>query len=266
MSSRNESSWNKRKHASIVFYDNERGNINDVDSVWNMDPTAPNIACNHINDKIPNILLSDPDQRDINYTNLHIFDHNTYVIHLRSINYKEIIVPCQGFSDSHRTELIEWILHKQGKPFIVVFDWDQTVSVTNGIILPPVDTPEMCRECAQYLLGGYQRWNMFQELEKFILEKNGEIYILTSNPLADECGYPRILRRTTDGSPEEYDFGSASKRPLFLKLIQQVFSSMNDKYLLSSYQDGRLCSKGMRLLTNNLFFNSVKRTIPSFQT
>ena len=247
MSSRNESSWNKRKHASIVFYDNEQGNINDVDSVWNMDPTAPNIACNHINDKIPNILLSDPDQRDINYTNLRIFDHNTYVIHLRSINYKEIIVPCQGFSDSHRTELIEWILHKQGKPFIVVFDWDQTVSVTNGIILPPIYTSEMCRECAQYLLGGYQRWNMVQELEKFILEKNGEIYILTSNTLA-------------------YDFGSGSKRHLFLQLVQQVFSSMNDNYLLSSYQDGRLCSKGIRLLANNLFFKSVKRTIPSFQT
>lgn len=234
-------SWNNRNRASIIFYDNEVNNINDVDSVWNSDPKKPMIACNHIDDNLLNTLLLDKEQRGINYTFLRIFDHNTYTIELRSANFQEKTIPCQGFSDSHKNDLIKWIQQKQGKSFIVLFDWDQTISVTNGIIVPSETTIEMYQECAEYLLGGAVRLRMFQELEKFILDNNGEIFILTSNTLA-----------------YEYIQLSDSKRHLFLKIVQQVFSSIDDQHILSTHQDGMVCSKAMRLLSNKLFFNSCK--------
>ena len=252
-------SWNNRYNTSIIFYDNEITNIIDVDRVWNMDTEITHIACGHIDDTIPNTILLDQESsdmdvvsthipkddvgvlRNMNYTSLSLFDSNTYVIYLRSTKYQETTIPCQGFSYSHRSDLIKWIQHNQGKPFIVIFDWDQTISVTNGVIVPPKHTSEMYQECAEYLLGGPDRLNMFQELEKYILERKGEIFILTSNTLA----YDDVL--------------SDSKRPIFLKLVQQVFSSMDDKHLLSSFQDGKYCSKSIRLLSNNFFFQSVKR-------
>ena len=237
-------SWNNRNYTSIVFYDNEIHNIYDVDSVWNRDPIKPMIACNHIDDKLPNILLLDNTQRGINYTFLRIFDHNTYTIELRRIKFREKTIPCQGFSDSHKNDLITWIQQKQGKPFIVIFDWDQTISVTNGIIVSVITAEKMYQECAEYLLGGADRLKMFQELEKFILDNKGEIFILTSNSLAYE--YIQI---------------QDSSRHIFLKIVQQVFSSMDDQHILSTHQDGMVCSKAMRLLSNKLFFNSCKNVI-----
>ena len=236
-------SWNNRNYTSIVFYDNDIGNIFDVDRTWNRDPIKPMIACNHIDDKLPNTLLLDNTQRDINYTFLQIFDYNTYVIELRRENFQEKTIPCQGFSDSHKNDLITWIQQKQGKPFIVIFDWDQTISVTNGIIVPVNITDKMYQECAEYLLGGADRLKMLQELEKFILDNNGEIIILTSNTLAYELPL------------------QDSKRHIFLKIVQQVFVSMDDRHLLSTHQDGMIYSKAMRLLSNNLFFNSCKNVI-----
>lgn len=238
-------SWNNRNYASIVFYDNEIHNISDVDSVWNRDPIKPRIACNHIDDKILNTHLLESDRRlGTNYHLLHIFDNNSYAIHLRNTNHQEKTIPCQGFSDSHRRDLMQWIQQKQGKPFIVLFDWDQTISVTNGIIPPNENTEKMYQECAEYLLGGAVRLRMFQELEKFILDNNGEIFILTSNSLA-----------------YEYIQFQNSSRHLFLKIVQQVFASMDDQHLLSTHQDGMVCSKAMRLLSNQPFFNSCKNVI-----
>jgi hypothetical protein len=232
-------SWYNRDNAPIMFFDNEINNIIDVDSVWNMNTDITNIACNHIDDTLPNTLLLDPSSSGINYTHLHLFDHNTYTIYLRSVHYQEMTPPCQGFSYSHRNDLIKWIQHKQGKPFIVIFDWDQTISVTNGVIKPPIHTSEMYQECAEYLLGGPERLEMFHELERYILDKRGEIYILTANTLS-------------------YDVPFDSKRPIFLKLVQRVFFSIDNHHLLSSYQDGKYCSKSIRLLSNNYFFDSVK--------
>ena len=237
-------SWNNRINASIVFYDNDIGNIFDVDRTWNRDPIKPRIACNHIDDKILNTHLLDNTQRGINYTFLRIFDNNSYAIHLRNTNFREKTIPCQGFSDSHRIDLLQWIQQKQGKPFIVIFDWDQTISVTNGIIVSVITAGKMYQECAEYLLGGADRLKMFQELEKFILDNKGEIFILTSNSLA-----------------YEYISLQDSSRHIFLKIVQQVFSSMDDQHILSTHQDGMVCSKAMRLLSNKPFFNSCKNII-----
>lgn len=258
--SRYDNSWNNRNHASVVFYDNDPTNIIDVDRVWNRDPDFPVIACNLIDDKIINqqLLFQDTPSNRIhnwfeycaifqpdtpndtkyifNYTLLPLFDDNIYAIYLRSIHYREPIIPCQGFSDSHKNSLMQWIRKKQGKPFIVVFDWDQTISVTNGIMIPQDITLKMYHDCTEYLLGGYTRLNMFQELEKFILENQGEIFILTSNTIACDD----------------------NMRPVFLKMTQQVFPSMDDSHLLTSYQDGSYCSKSSILVYNDIFFYTLK--------
>ena len=290
--SRYDNSWNNRNHASVVFYDNDPTNIIDVDRVWNRDSALPMIACNLIDDKIINqqLLFQDTPSNQIhnwfeycaifqcpgqaslapdtvtqdyrakpllsyrpvrlglqpdtpkdtkyifNYTLLPLFDDNIYAIYLRSIHYQETITPCQGFSDSHKNNLMQWIRKKQGKPFIVVFDWDQTISVTNGIIVPQNISPKMYHDCTEYLLGGYTRLKMFQELETFILKNHGKIFVLTSNTLA-------------------YD---VNKRPFFLKMTQQVFSSMDDLHLLTSYQDGSYCSKSSILVYNDIFFYTLK--------
>jgi len=116
---------------------------------------------------------------------------NSFARYLQEANIPES-TSTVGFSRENGEDLKQWIKlhHKMEKA--VLFDWDQTISVLEGIMVPP--TREFIQEfkrrrithnnMALYYAGTKARLQYIRSLSAFLDRHKVHVYILTNNPLA----------------------------------------------------------------------------------
>ena len=106
----------------------------------------------------------------------------------------------------------------------VVFDWDRTLSVVEGLFIPLKDlkTDEVVNtfveHISHYILGGEWRMGMLQDMYKKIIASGTRVVILTNNPSA---------------LPER------PERQIFLKIIQTIFPGFDDADFLCANRSPR---------------------------
>ena len=110
---------------------------------------------------------------------------------------------------------------------LLVFDWDKTLSVVEGIHMPRLqsfeDTGIRLEDVCHVILGGHARIAL---LKSFFKRTKATIIVLTNNPAA--CPM----------SEEAYVFGddpTSYNRPEFLRLIRFIIPSFQEKNLIASH-------------------------------
>jgi hypothetical protein len=163
----------------IIFFDDNSKNIEDM---------RKNIGCKvvEINKEAVNEFISNPPEK-AEYANLEMFDRNTYVEYndlrnSRSKNHRANT----GVTKGDITRLEKWVKQNRKYPTIVIFDWDRTISVVEGVHFPqPPDTWSDFsireKDVMLYLLGGKDRRKRMKEMFNFLYKENVEVFVLTKN-------------------------------------------------------------------------------------
>jgi len=192
---------------NVVFYDDDLNNIIEVSQL--------SIKCIFITDKPVQL-----NYKDHNYHKN--FKDNTYY------NYFEPTGrPSNGFNMTHAEDLLLWI-NRTSNP-IVLFDWDRTITCFDGFAIENYPFTYSSRgvkiqDVIEYICGGYTRINFLSYVFQSIRKKNGEIFIVTNNPM------------------------SVYNRPEFIKMILTIDPCFKEKCLI--YGNG---NKRLALLACNYF-------------
>lgn len=191
---------------------------------------------------VESILVSDKPNKDILtngspaslYTHLFLKEYpdNKFAQYLLSVKNKEIFTSI-GFSELDYVNLREWTLNRHYKTKVVIFDWDRTLSVIEGVLLPPNKTltKEMAdkgvtyHDIALYYSGGKTRMKLLQKMFKFLHDKGVEVFILTNNPIA-ACNWRKL---------NDFAVGELS-RENFFGVVKQLNPYMKRQNILCGYE------------------------------
>jgi hypothetical protein len=205
------------KKASIRFYDNQKDiihqfkhNLKLVDSIQ---------VSNNSNQDIMN-----GNNKNYLYTQKFLKKHpnNSFAQYLFSIKNRENSASI-GFSYNDALELSRWAnlpIHNK----VVIFDWDGTLSVIEGILLPrtkeETNTHEMNKityeDIATYYCGGKYRFTWLRDLFIYLHKKHVSVYILTNNPIA--CNVEKEGRKH------------------FFRVIKEIIPQIKLKEILCGYE------------------------------
>jgi len=163
---------------------------------------------------------------------LKYYPENKFAQYLSAINNKEIGTTI-GFSRNDAVNLSKWVLTPEPKNKIVIFDWDGTLSVIEGLILPHTKsaTLEMFKdgityqEIALYYAGTKLRLEGLQNMFRFLHEKNVEVFVLTNNPVA-ACDWKKL------NDPWIRDFS----RHNFYNVVKQFIPQIKLENILCGYE------------------------------
>ena len=101
---------------------------------------------------------------------------------------------------------------------VVLFDWDLTLSVCNGLILPR-DKEYSNAEVAQYCAGTLERFNALREMFAELRRRGTKIYILTNNGWAQDDTVERFsgVVQVFDGqiAKEDIVYGRGEKAVVY---------------------------------------------------
>lgn len=147
---------------------------------------------------------------------LQMYPNNKFAQYLLSMNNKEMGTTI-GFSDSEINNLYKWASSNPAKTKIVIFDWDGTLSVIEGINIPEnkKNTNHLkmkkitYREIALYYAGTIERLIKIRELFLYLHLKGVHVYILTNNPTA-ACNWSNY-RHMGIGEESRYNFYRVAK-------------------------------------------------------
>ena len=211
---------------SIRMYDNQENIISQFNSEL---PLCNTIQVNNT----PNIdIMKGCEQSDLYVENfLKINLDNKFAKYLYSISHKELGTSV-GFDLKDCDQLKEWINLSEEKK-IVIFDWDGTLSVIEGLILPSIKMYEdmFCKleinfsEIAEYYAGTKNRLNMLKNMFLYLHSKNIEIFVLTNNPVA-----------AIDWVKVNEPFVGNKSRANFCKLVKEFIPLIKDKNILCGYE------------------------------
>jgi hypothetical protein len=176
----------KKITTPIRFYDNQMDIIRQFNSTLRYVDAflVPNT---------PNREILKGSKNSYNYTSefLKIHPENKFAQHLYSLKNKENGT-CIGFSEKDAIELTNWanklIQHNKA----AIFDWDGTLSVIEGVVLPTTETETKMyqhnnisfHEIAHYYCGTKYRFYWLRSMFEYLHNRNVEIFILTNNPIA----------------------------------------------------------------------------------
>jgi len=140
----------------------------------------------------PNREILKGNKNSYNYTSefLKIYPENKFAQHLYSLKNREN-GSCIGFSEKDAIELIKWA-NKLINNKVAIFDWDGTLSVIEGVVLPRTESEMKIyqyknisfHEIAHYYCGTKYRFSWLRSMFEYLHNKNVEIFILTNNPIA----------------------------------------------------------------------------------
>jgi hypothetical protein len=120
----------------------------------------------------------------------------------------------------------------------LVFDWDKTLSVVEGIHMPKLqsfeDTGIRLEDVCHVILGGHARIAL---LKSFFKRIKATIIILTNNPAA--CPISEIPFVIGD-DPTCYN------KPQFLRLIRFIIPSFQERNLIASHMYGGIKSEALK--------------------
>ena len=178
----------------FLFFDDQIANIYDVQTAF------PSSTCVLIDPR--------PVERD-----LREFEGNPYF---------QKMPMNRGFHEEHMAMVDAWLSTE--KP-ILIFDWDKTLSVVEGIHMPRLQSFEdigmPLEDVCHVILGGHTRIALLKSFFKHV-----KVVIVTNNPSA--CPI----------SETPYVFGddpSTYNRPQFLRLIRFIIPTFQEKDLIASH-------------------------------
>jgi len=163
---------------------------------------------------------------------LNKYPDNKFAQYLVSVNNKEFGAAV-AFSSLDAVDLRKWASNSSIKTKVVIFDWDGTLSVIEGIILPPSreETLDMFRsgvsykDIAFYYMGGKPRFDLLHQMFRFLHNKGVEVFILTNNPVA-ACDWKKL---------KDMSIGDFSRHNFF-KLVKEVNPYMKMGNILCGYE------------------------------
>ena len=110
----------------------------------------------------------------------------------------------------------------------VFFDWDRTISVTDGFHYLSEITKKQLKEYLYYIVGGKERFYELKDLFSFLYKNKVNIYILTNNPTATE-----------------------KYKDYFLTMIHTIDPKFKSKHLLYGFQYSHKKDKDGNLLKSS---------------
>jgi len=179
----------------FLFFDDQIENIRDVQTAF------PSSTCVLIDSR--------PVEKD-----LREFEGNPY--------YQKMPMN-RGFHEEHMAMVDAYTVENP----ILIFDWDKTLSVVEGIHMPwgnytfeDIGTP--LEAVCHVILGGHARIAL---LKSFFKHTKTTIIIVTNNP----CACPPSQTPYVFGDPTCYN------RPQFLRLIRFIIPTFQEKNLIASH-------------------------------
>lgn len=198
--------------------------------------------CIRIDDSQKNDLIQEKEYHNMLYYQEYMKRYNRKGLYQLSIDFPFLKIdydsfPTNGFSSYHAQELKKWCHQHKNKKKIIFLDWDQTLSVKNGILIMINLESSQLKEYVIYLMGGIERFLMLRKLFLYLHHRNCEIFILTNNNSSEHrnvCG-----------------------RTFFLQLIQCIFPYFEKENLLYGgyFQDTWQKSNKIHYIENILEFS-----------
>ena len=175
----------KKINNHIRFYDNQR------DIIKQFNNTLKNIDA-FLVPNTPNREILRGSKNSYNYTSEFLKRHpeNKFAQYLYFLNNRENGT-CIGFSEKNALDLTNWA-NKLINNKVAIFDWDGTLSVVEGVVLPTTESEIKnyqnnnisFYEIAHYYCGSKYRFYWLRSMFEYLHKKNVEIFILTNNPIA----------------------------------------------------------------------------------
>jgi hypothetical protein len=176
----------KKLCCMIRFYDNQ------TDIVQQFRTSKPLVEIIQVS-SAPNHEIMMNNSNSSSYTQRFLEQNikNPYARYLQEANIPES-VSTVGFSRENGEDLKRWVKLNRRMEKAVLFDWDQTISVLEGIMVP--STREFIqdfrkkkithKDIAVYYAGTKARLEYIRSLSDFLYKHKVDVYILTNNPLA----------------------------------------------------------------------------------
>ena len=212
---------------SIRFYDNTREMIHQFKT------THPLVETILVSNK-PNKEVMRGKANASHYTAnfLELYPNNSFAQFMASIKNKEYATNI-GFDEIEIKGLYQWASNAHIKTKVVIFDWDGTLSIIEGILLPHshYTMKDMLKmgityyDIALYYAGTEERLNRLRQLFEYLYTQKVEVFILTNNPTA-ACNWRKI---------HEIGIGPMS-RPNFFQVVKQFIPHMKEKNILCGYE------------------------------
>ena len=237
---------------SIRFYDNYENILQQFKKTLKY--VEPILVSNKPNQEV---MKGDANSKIYTQIFLQMYPNNKFAQYLLSINNKEIGTTIV-FSDSEIDNLYKWTSSNPAKTKIVIFDWDGTLSVIEGINIPENKTKTnqlkmkniTYREIASYYAGTIERLKKIRDMFLYLHSKNVHVYILTNNPTA-ACNWTKY-RHMGIGNESRYNFYRVAK--VFIPQLKEnniicgfetngfkPFSFLKNPFLNQNYNKLRLC-------------------------
>ena len=211
-----------KKVTPIRFYDNQMDIIKQFNKSLKYVDTflVPNT---------PNREILKGSKNSYNYTNefLRRNPENKFAQYLYSLKNRENGT-CIGFSEKDAIELTKWA-NKLINNKVAIFDWDGTLSVIEGVVLPTTESEMKMyehhnisfHEIAHYYCGTKYRFSWLRSMFEYLHNRNVEIFILTNNPIAST--------KRING------LGKESKN-IFFRVAKEIIPCLKKENILCGYE------------------------------
>jgi len=237
----------KYKNISIRFYDNQ------LDIIHQFKTMLKKVETIYIPDRPNKEILNHSKPKDFTKEFLKKYPNNKFAKYLSSFRNAERSIN-MGFSLYNAEDLIKWSFSTiQTK--VALFDWDGTLSVAEGIILPsnPIDTLTFhnmginYRDIAIYYCGSEYRFLWLKYMFEVLDKQKVEIFVLTNNPMAAKN--MNIVRLVGLGFLSRFNF---------YNVIKEIIPQFKEENLLCGYE-----TQGIKPQTfmNNPYLNRLYNKI-----
>jgi hypothetical protein len=214
----------KYKNISIRFYDNQ------PDIIQQFKTMLKKIDTIYIPDK-PNKEILNTTPQNFTREFLKKYPNNNFAKYLLSFRNNERSINI-GFSLYNAKDLLKWsfsTIHTK----VAIFDWDGTLSVAEGVILPsnPIDTLHFhkmginYRDIAIYYCGSEKRFLWLKYMFEILHKNKVDIFILTNNPMAAKN--MNIIKLAGLGFLSRFNF---------YNVIKQIIPQFQEDNLLCGYE------------------------------
>jgi hypothetical protein len=237
----------KYKNVSIRFYDNQ------LDIIQQFKTMLKKVDTVYIPDRPNSEILNHSQPKDFTKEFLKKYPNNKFAEYLSSFRNTERSIN-MGFSLYNAADLLKWSFSTiQTK--VALFDWDGTLSVAEGIILPsnPIDTLSFhtmginYRDIAVYYCGSEDRFLWLKYMFEVLHKQQVEIFVLTNNPMAAKN--MNIIRFVGLGFLSRFNF---------YNVIKEIIPQFKEQNLLCGYE-----TQGIKPHTfmNNPYLNRLYNKI-----
>ena len=242
-------SSNMNRNCAIRMYDNQENII--YQFIISLPFVNTIQVCN-----LSNMILKGGDASLYTDSFLNLYPDNKFAKYLSENSYTEVGTTV-GFNMADVINLKDWAILSPEKK-IVLFDWDGTLSVIEGIYLPP---NKMCedkfeeygityKEIAEYYAGSNTRLNILKNMFLFLDSKNVDVFILTNNPTA-----------SIDWNKLNDSLIGPESRQNFYKVAKEFIPQLKEENILCGYDTN--CFKP-RAFLNNKYLKQMYDSIEHF--